>query len=1081
MTRRVIQHQAISASAGTGKTYQLAHRYIRLMANDVDPDRICALTFSRKAAGEIFESIIKYLVEASTDDGRAKHTASEINTPRFTKDGFLGLLRVFTDNLQRLHIGTLDSFIVGVVRAFSNELGVPPDFQVLDTGGPSAAELMQSVLSRIFDPHCVDRKAAEEFMEAFELATYGSEEKTFGRILSEFIVSNRRWYQLLPDETQWGNPETIWPDGTGWMHEVKDVDAAVAELDELIVSGRFSGRFETALRMVIQTAADYTESSRWDPALDRSVVFSNLVQDPGLGKRALKVKYGSSQFEFNARESGLLERILRNLISVELNRGLRQTRGIYRVLAQYEKFYDETMRRTGKLTFDDAQYLLTEGNAYSGGLVLSRKRETEGRLYIDYRLDARLDHWLIDEFQDTSDLQWASIRNLIHELVQDNSGRRSFFYVGDVKQAIHAWRGGNSDLFGQILARYGNAIGVSRLDTSYRSCRTVLDVVNKVFGGLDKKGGSPPGAADKWNAIWQEHKSHEKIADQPGFVALVEPALGEGGEKPGPDDIRRLTARVLQEIDPVRRGIEVAVLVRTNNEGRAVADYLRRECPTLPVVHEGVAAINDDMVVSLLLALVKFAGHPGDERSWRCLQMSPLSKHVADRQTACLAMLESIHRDGFRLFLKEWGKRLNSEVGLNPYGQKRLADLLDAAEDFEASGSVECSEFVRFIDEYMIHETAGSNAVRVMTVHQSKGLGFDAVILPQLMQWGSGKSGIMLGRNSENLPVWTLRMPRKAVAAQDEVLRTQLEDTANAAFFEDLCGLYVGMTRAKQALYMVTSYPGKSSKAFTAAAFLKERLLGCTNPESGPDGEIAGEQCGILYEHGDRGWFEMRRIADEQRTAEPTATLPHDFCRKQSSTRRAERIEPSGEEEIVVDAAGLFNPESADIREFGIAIHELFQKVEWIGETDVTAIIDEWQKTTSVTGRVKEDVCKQFKLCMEAEEIRGCLSRPGDNVELWREKGFETFVNGRLMAGTFDRVIIFKDEHGRAVKARIIDYKSSLVDSNDLSAMKSRSGRYAPQMKAYRDALSRILRLESESIELLLLFTRIQRAHVMQA
>jgi ATP-dependent helicase/nuclease subunit A len=78
----------------------------------------------------------------------------------------------------------------------------------------------------------------------------------------------------------------------------------------------------------------------------------------------------------------------------------------------------------------------------------------EARLYIDYRLDCKLDHWLLDEFQDTSDLQWEVLRNLADEILQDASGQRSFFYVGDVKQAIYGWRGGNARLFGKILEQY---------------------------------------------------------------------------------------------------------------------------------------------------------------------------------------------------------------------------------------------------------------------------------------------------------------------------------------------------------------------------------------------------------------------------------------------------------------------------------------------------------------------------------------------------------------------------------------------------------------------------------------------------
>ena len=106
------------------------------------------------------------------------------------------------------------------------------------------------------------------------------------------------------------------------------------------------------------------------------------------------------------------------------------------------------------LSFNDAQYLLTANKSAGSGLVITRDVDAQDRLYIDYRLDCQLDHWLLDEFQDTSDLQWAVLHNLLDEILQDDSGRRSLFYVGDVKQSIYRWRGGNPRLFGAILDHY---------------------------------------------------------------------------------------------------------------------------------------------------------------------------------------------------------------------------------------------------------------------------------------------------------------------------------------------------------------------------------------------------------------------------------------------------------------------------------------------------------------------------------------------------------------------------------------------------------------------------------------------------
>src|ERR1039458_7528093 len=117
-------------------------------------------------------------------------------------------------------------------------------------------------------------------------------------------------------------------------------------------------------------------------------------------------------------------------------------------------------------------------------------RSAEGpvsdRLSLDFRLDGGVDHWLLDEFQDTSFGQWSILRNLIDEAVQDPEGRRTFFCVGDVKQAIFVWREGDPRLFGEIFRHYNaaapGAIVEEHLFRSWRSGPPLIEMINRVFG-----------------------------------------------------------------------------------------------------------------------------------------------------------------------------------------------------------------------------------------------------------------------------------------------------------------------------------------------------------------------------------------------------------------------------------------------------------------------------------------------------------------------------------------------------------------------------------------------------------------------
>ena len=167
-----IGHKAILASAGSGKTFQLAHRYIRLLADEhetITPDRICAMTFTRKAAGEIFDSVAGYLRQAASDPAVAQITAEErIHMPHLKQKDFLRLLRRFTDGLHRARIGTFDSFIVGVAKAFPLELGIPMGFQVSDSGSALAKEYRQDVLDRILSPAVGNGGVGRDFLQAFK-------------------------------------------------------------------------------------------------------------------------------------------------------------------------------------------------------------------------------------------------------------------------------------------------------------------------------------------------------------------------------------------------------------------------------------------------------------------------------------------------------------------------------------------------------------------------------------------------------------------------------------------------------------------------------------------------------------------------------------------------------------------------------------------------------------------------------------------------------------------------------------------------------------------------------------------------
>ena len=267
------------------------------------------------------------------------------------------------------------------------------------------------------------------------------------------------------------------------------------------------------------------------------------------------------------------------------------------MLREYDDRYDGLIRRQGLLTFADLPVLLAPegGRPVLGGVG-------PDRLSLEYRLDGAFDHWLLDEFQDTSAAQWRVVENLVDEAVQDPD--RSFFCVGDVKQSIYGWRGGDPRLFGRVEEHYRHGAGreftVQSMDVSWRSAPAVLELVNAVFEQPDLLREFDPVAAERWADVWNEHQAAEPHADLAGHMMhlTVDHA----------DDRYAVLAGLLRELRPTQRGMRCAVLVQTNKEAGRVVEYLREHVGDLPVAGESATRpATDNALGAAMMSLFKAA------------------------------------------------------------------------------------------------------------------------------------------------------------------------------------------------------------------------------------------------------------------------------------------------------------------------------------------------------------------------------------------------------------------------------------------------------------------------------------------
>ena len=1064
--KQPIPHEAILASAGSGKTYQLAMRYIKLLASGCTPDQICAMTFSRKAAGEIFEAIVDNLVGAAGRQQKAEEVAKQIGMPRLGQADFLRLLRVLLDNLQKSHISTLDSFTVSVIRAFPLELGIGTDLELMDNDGSAARLTRYRVLSRIFNHRLVGIRVQQRFHEAFKEATFGREERDMVEPLDVFIRDYWQRFRALPHADRWGNADLIWPGGCRWLMAQDAPAGAAKRLTEIIESRSFphSG-IAGGLAGLAGKLAAYEVTAPWDDSLSQSTVLGRLLEIPDLAEAdGARIRY-YKEFTIGAEECGLWATLLNHLIGIEIRKALQETAGIGRILEQYHELYDPILR-SGRMTFEDAQHLLTSSNKLSCGERVSRN--AANRLYVDYRLNCALDHWLLDEFQDTSDLQWEVVSNLIDELMTDDTGEKSFFYVGDVKQAIHGWRGGNARLFGEVLATYGNLITPRPLHVSYRSCQPVVDMVNRVFGDLPDTVSAA--ARDRWSGFWEEHECAEGHVPANGYGALLQADATGAKGKCLPEDRYRAVGRLLNEIEPIRRGLSVAILVRGHDAAKKLADTLRRDCPGIPICHEGPAQLCDNPVVAVLLSLVRLAAHPGDTLAWQHLRMSPLGACIDEEKLdpgrLAFRLLGEVQEDGFEAMIRCWGARLGLGED-DDFGRKRIDDLAAAAAVFDAGESRNCSDFLHFISDHQTEEAGTAESVNIMTIHKAKGIGRDIVIVPDIERGLRGQVDFALPRDPVSKEgKWALKMPRKLVVDCDETLAEVRDRRLDEAEFEEICVLYVALTRAKCANYVIV---GHDSDASSNAGILKSRLA---DDVEHPDWLFRDGAVKCLYEVGDRDWHKAHSLKKGAAARKPRE-LPAGFAKRESLRRHLYRREPSKHEGAKRSAAGLFGREDTDVRDFGLAIHQLFERVGWIEETDVEQVIREWQPTSDFGKQVTEDVVKQFRACMANETMVGALSRPAQDADLWVERRFDVVLGDEIVSGAFDRVILLRDAAGKPEKATIIDYKSSRVETEE--EVDRRAQDYVEQMTAYRQALTKILGLAPSAVSCCLLFTRCQQ------
>lgn len=1095
-----LQHLLISASAGSGKTYQLVRRYLHLLALGQDAERIAAMTFTRKAAGEFFSRIFQNLAEMAAHPARAEGYFDQMIPAPPQPSDFNALLRQVTRRLHRLRLSTLDSFFAGIVTCFAMDLGLPAGTQVMDEDQHRQAlrEALDSLLERLY--HEESGEASRLLMEAYKQATFGAEEKTVESSLESWLTEGLAlWLDSVPasgparlqDHRGWGELWRIWPKPPE-ASDLKDAISGVrTHFKPLTPAGE--DLLEETLEAIQETVPGMPMPKRTKDLLEKAVEqWSELLAGDAV------LTWARKKTPITGQAAKAWVHLIKTLQARELLVSAHRTQGLAGILQILEHEYERAVTRRGRLSFADLQRLLCRTVHQESAWAAD-----QGHLW--YRLDSRHQHWLLDEFQDTSLSQWQVIRTLVDEILQDASRERSFFAVGDPKQSIYLWRQAEPDLFDDILKTYqaredGGGLRLLGMAESRRSAPAVLDAVNAVFGNRELLEPLLPEGTLRGFAFERHEAFYKKLT---GHAALLSPHPELESDTP----IADMVAELLMHHRPLERGLSCAILTRTNPEARLLTEQLRAATSMNVLCESDHHPCTDNAVTLALLSLLRLIAHPGDSQALEHLRMCPLwplinagpegedatqmeqatpESPAQDRWRYTLTEEQTrIFNKGFAAFMERWILKIQMSLGgLDAFHRLRLSQMAEMAAEFDASGSRDVDEFVEYARLRPSRSRGKAQAVQVMTIHASKGLEFDMVILPSL----DGQRSMSTSRREELLVhrqgsrvEWVLRTPPKVYLQMDTVLGAQAQETSRRTAFESLCRLYVAMTRARRALYLVAKEAPQNARALKESTLLRhmlERQGSRPLKDHGPFASI------IEWETGNPAWFADCALREEPEAAAPEISEPPsqvplgDLVKKHQPAQR--RRTPSCEEAFEVQGRQLFGEARDPGRRLGTLVHELLAEVEW--QPDLEILEKLWldrglltqEELASADGpSAGAQALKQVRAVLNSPACLPAFVRPGAYGTTWRERSFDLVLDDEWISGTFDRVILERSPEGKPLRAWIVDYKTDVIHTP--ADLEEKLKGYRPQIKLYRSALAKLAGLLPKDIRCSLLFTRLQQ------
>ncbi|HEY1038948.1 MAG TPA: UvrD-helicase domain-containing protein [Bacteroidia bacterium] len=822
------------SSAGSGKTFTLVKEYLKIaLADTQDPPflykRILAITFTNKAAAEMKDRVLKALKDLSENRNetlkgilcKELNIESDLLQKRAHK-----LLFEILHNYGNFSISTIDSFTHTIIRNFSHDLKLPVNFDIETDEREIIAKCTDQLISRIgvdeevtklileFSKSKTDEQKSwqvdQEIRGFAEKILQNSDiEKTsilrelsiadFKEIRKEFTAENKK---LEAELKEIGNAFFLLikknniPD-SGFYYGAKGVPGYFKKLSE--------ERFDEEGLVNSYINAALHEDKWYGPKTDESI--KSAIDS---AKRDILSLFHRAQnlVEENLGKYIIRRSILRDLYSLSL-------------INEIEKLIQVFKEEENVLFISEFNQRIAE--------IIS----TEPVPFIYEKIGERYKHFLLDEFQDTSVTQWQNLLPLL-----DNSLAEGNFnlIVGDGKQSIYRWRGGeaeqfdalpelplikdslNKDFWEESLQRNAD---VRQLEYNYRSLKNVVGFNNDFFEWISKTH-----LHETWQKIYStvNQKAQEKATGGLVTIDFLKQDTEDDGE------LTHTLQYIEQSLSKGYKYKEIVYIVRFNYEGNKVADFLTEN--GIPVISSDSLLLKNCKEVAFLIDTFTFLSHPDNAVCASSIVNFLCDEHILNKQNKNEYLLklntgnlgrsfeELMQQEGIAFKALDFVTLPLLECSIQLINLFRLKNnknylqfFLDEIIAFTAYNTNSINAFLEWWDKKQKNASLkipeGSNAVRIMTIHKSKGLEFPVVIMP-FCNWKYEQGDYIWIEPEEGLPValvkTTKEMTRTAFSDQyDAEKQKQLLDNVNL--------LYVAFTRAANHLHIISKEPKKGASS----------------------------------------------------------------------------------------------------------------------------------------------------------------------------------------------------------------------------------------------------------------------------